>query len=124
MIMNLRNRKYIVELKDNQGRDLEAVKKHHATLARMDKISSKKSTQKYAEYVKRGWRSPDWTRFEGANCIRSGNEPFIALPTNGRKNARNFVVLDIRDRKDFVVQLRKNEVSEWLFSAWKRERGL
>ena len=56
----------------------------------------------------------EWASFEDVDVLRVGNSDFIAVPATGRKNAANFIVININDRSEAVCQLKKNEVRGWL----------
>lgn len=62
-------------------------------------------------------RQATWQDFEGVQVLRVNDEPFIGVPTTGRVNARRFEIVDIRDRSEPVAQLKKSEVSGWLYRA-------
>ncbi|MDQ2077540.1 N-6 DNA methylase [Marinimicrobium sp. ABcell2] len=62
-------------------------------------------------------RQPTWQDFEGVQVMRIGEEPFVAVPATGRVNSRRFDIIDIRDRTEPVTQLKKSEVSGWLYQA-------
>ena len=57
---------------------------------------------------------PEWQKFEGEDVLRVGKSQYIAVPTTGKQNAANFVIIDINDRKDYVTSLKKSEVRSWL----------
>lgn len=59
---------------------------------------------------------PEWTQERNVDGLRIDGSRFFAVPTTGRKTARNFDVLDL-DAGEFVCQLTKNEVRAWLLRA-------
>jgi hypothetical protein len=57
---------------------------------------------------------PTWQKFEGVDVLRIEQSRYIAAPATGRKNAANFVIINLDDRSDYVCQLKKGEVVPWL----------
>jgi N12 class adenine-specific DNA methylase len=69
---------------------------------------------------------PEWKRIEFRKqwfeALRINDEPFVAIPTTGRRSAPHFEVLDLRDSSKIVALLRDNEVRGWLFRKFEAER--
>ena len=57
---------------------------------------------------------PTWSKFEGVDVLRVRDSNFVAVPNNGRKNSKNWSVIDLNDRSDIVAQLPSKEVKGWL----------
>lgn len=60
-----------------------------------------------------------WVKFESQWVLRIDQSPYMAVPATGRQDAAAFVVLDERDRRDYLCRLRKDEVQQWLWRAHK-----
>jgi hypothetical protein len=60
---------------------------------------------------------PEWSAVEGVEVLRIDGSNFVAVPCTGRRNAREFDVINLRDRSEVVCTLRKNEVHGWLLRA-------
>lgn len=107
--------------KDNQGRDLSAVKKHFDMLARAGEEGRKLSEKRFKELVER-FPLADWTTVDGVLVLRAGNSKFVAAPRNGKKTAATFEVVDLEAR-ELVTVLKKDEVYSWLWRASQAEVG-
>jgi len=105
--------------RDNQGRNLEAVKKHFDMLARHRLEGESYSHQVFEETVAR-FPLPDWIMFENVLVLRAGKSRFVAVPRTGKKSAANFDIIDVVNREP-VTQLSKKEVYEWLWRASQSE---
>lgn len=118
-------------VKDNQNRDLDAVKrqmgKDKARREQMHQESGKRFDEEQKKLQEAGWKYPDWQQFKGRDVIRVADEPYIAIPNSGKRNAKNFVVVDIRllnsDEDPIVTNLKKDELFKWFFATWKNEHG-
>ena len=117
-------------IKDNQNRDLDAVKRQMAKEKEIREQGRQRSHKQFEEdqkkYQEAGWEYPDWQTFRGQNVIRVADEPYIAIPNTGKKSAKKFLVVDIRllETDDPVVtSLKKDELFKWFFETWKSEHG-
>ena len=108
--------------RDNQGRNLAAVKAHFDMLARHRLEGEARSHAMFEETVAR-FPLPDWTMFDNVLVLRAGQSRFVACPRNGKKSAANFDVIDIVAREP-VMTLSKKEVSEWLWKASQNEEAV
>lgn len=109
--------------KDNQGRDLGAVKRHFDRMADAAKKGRERSSGKYKEYERAGWEDPTWQMVEGVLVMRVGKDSIVAVPASGKKNARFFEIIDLDKREVLVPKLKKDEVVSWLFASWKARHG-
>ena len=100
-------------MKDNQGRDLEATKRHFDLLSQLSKQGHQMSQKAFEEKLKKHPLA-DWTTVEGVLVLRCGKSRFVGVPKNGKKTAANFDVIDL-EKRELVVQLKKNEVASWLW---------
>lgn len=62
---------------------------------------------------------PEWTLFDGINVFRIKDSRFVAVPNSGRKNSRDWCIINLDDRSDVYAYLKKSEVEKWLISAYK-----
>ena len=112
---------------DNQGRNLDALarqKKAEAERGKKHRAQWEKESEVRAQqYAKAGWKPPDWTRVKGVLVLRAGNDDYVAVPANGKKNAARFSIIDVKKGEEVVPILRKAEVREWLFRSWKSRHG-
>ena len=99
--------------KDNQGRDLGAVKKHFDMLARLREEGERVSSENFAAMVK-VVPLADWTDVEGVLALRCGSSRFVAVPKNGKRTGATFEVIDL-DKRELVTVLKKDEVASWLW---------
>jgi len=123
--MTLRKRGYLSEgpvQRDNQGRDLAATKKHMDFLTKERRAGEGRSSKRYAEYKRAGWKDPKWTKVDGVLVLRSGKSRYVGVPVSGKKNSRKFDIIDLTKR-ELMAQLDSKDVVSWLFSAWKNEHG-
>jgi hypothetical protein len=59
--------------------------------------------------------APQWVSFEGAKVFRCPGSGFVAVPATGRKNSRQWVILDLSDRSDWhVIGLSRKDAQQWL----------
>lgn len=56
---------------------------------------------------------PEWTTFKGNLVLKIKKSKFIAVPLTGRKNARKFDIIDVKEG-EYLTQLPKSEVNGWL----------
>lgn len=103
-------------MKDNQGRDLGAVKRHHASKFDANLEGRKRSSLAYNELVKK-FPLAEWVMFDGFLVLRCGSSKYIAVPASGKRNAARFNVINIKDLSDYVAFLTKKEVRPWLWQA-------
>ena len=108
--------------RDNQGRNLEAVKTHFDMLARHHEKGSRLSHEAFEELVVR-FPLADWTIVDNVLVLRAGQSRFVACPSNGKKSAANFDVVDIVNLIP-VANLKKDEVRTWLWRASQNEEAL
>lgn len=66
----------------------------------------------------------EWTEVEGTEVLRVKDSNYVAVPVNGRKNSRQFVVIDLNDRTEDVCYLLKSEVHGWLHKAYAYANNL
>jgi len=101
--------------KDNQGRNLAAVKAHFDAL-RVARIKGEAASS--AAFAAAVAKVPmaDWTAVDGVLVLRSGASRFVAVPRNGKKSAAKFEIIDL-DAKELVTVLTKHEVGGWLWRA-------
>lgn len=104
---------------DNQGRNLEATKKHFDMLARLRQEGEEESHKRYLETVAK-FPIPDWTTFEGVLCLRAGKSRFVGAPRNGKKTAASYDIIDIQNR-EHVTTLPRSEIASWLWRASQSE---
>jgi hypothetical protein len=102
--------------RDNQGRNLEATRRHFDMLAKMHEEGVKISEREFSEKVKK-FPLPDWTKVEGVVVLRAGSSRYVAVPKTGKKTAANFEIIDLQDRRDLIAILKKDEVYSWLWRA-------
>ena len=105
--------------RDNQGRNLDAVKRHFDMLARHHEEGSRLSHEAFEKLVEK-FPLADWTIFDNVLVLRAGQSRFVACPHNGKKSAANFDVIDIV-AKEPVTTLSKTEVYTWLWKASQNE---
>lgn len=106
--------------RDNQGRNLAAVKKHFDEEYERHVRGIGASRAEFAKLVER-FPLADWTSVEGVLVLRAGESRFVGVPRNGRKNAATFEVIDLDERKVVVPLLDKSEVRSWLWRASQAE---
>jgi len=104
---------------DNQGRDLGAVKKHFENLKKMSDASSKEAHEHFERTIK-DVPLPDWTTVDGVKVLRSGDSDHVGVPYNGKENAAKYDVIHY-PKREFVTQLKKNEIHHWLHATAKKE---
>jgi hypothetical protein len=104
---------------DNQGRDLDAVKKHFDMLKRMSDQGSQEAHEHFKRVIK-DVPLPDWTEVNGVKVLRSGDASHIGVPANGKETAANYDVIHW-PKKEFVTSLKKNEIHHWLHATAKNE---
>jgi hypothetical protein len=107
--------------RDNQGRNLDAVKAHFDMLAQHRIEGEARSNQMFEETVAR-FPLADWIMFDNVLVLRAGKSRFVAVPRTGKKSAANFDIIDIVIREPITV-LSKNEVREWLWKASQAEEA-
>lgn len=56
---------------------------------------------------------PEWTKIEGIGVYRVPNSRVAALPTNDKKSSQDWIVFDVKTRKE-ITQLKKKELFKWL----------
>lgn len=107
---------------DNQGRNLEAVKRtKESEQARY--IAGSKDARAMFEKTVKDVPLADWTTVDGVEVLRSGSSRYVAAPRNGKRTAASFDVIDIK-AGELVVQLKKDEVYGWLWRAAKNEHEM
>jgi len=100
---------------DNQGRNLDAVKKHQDTLARHAEQGRAASHEAFEKLTQKHPLA-DWTHVQGVAVLRSGQSRYVGVPSNGKKTAKLFDVIDLLAGKS-LVQLKSSEVRGWLLRA-------
>lgn len=112
-------------VRDNQNVDLEAAKRWKEKERKSHETGRKLSAANYEKMMKAGLKAAEWTKVKGIDVLRIGNEPYIAIPVTGKKNAAKFDILDMRKKgeKMYMCQLKKKEVGSWLGGRWKDEHG-
>lgn len=105
--------------KDNQGRDLAAVKRTKEQEAQRAEEGRAASRAMHEATIK-DVPLPDWTTVNGQEVLRSGDSKFVAAPRNGKRTAANFDVLDM-EANEHVLTLPKDEVYKWLHASAKAE---
>lgn len=105
--------------RDNQGRNLEAVKAHFEMLAK-HRIAGEAHSHKMFEETVARFPLADWVMFDNVLVLRAGQSRFVACPRNGKKSAANFDVIDVVAREP-VTTLSKTEVYAWLWRASQNE---
>ena len=105
--------------KDNQGRDLAAVKRTKEQEQQRAEAGRAASRAMHEATIKNA-PLPDWTTVNGQEVLRSGDSKFVAAPRNGKRTAANFDVLDL-DTNEHVLSLPKDEVYKWLHASAKTE---
>jgi hypothetical protein len=114
--------------RDNQGRDLDAVRRQFENEARLHREGSLDAHHRHEEII-RICPLADWTRVEGVLVLRSGDSNFVAVPTSGAdsvakaERSRTFDVISLEPREP-VVQLLRSEVRNWLWRRHQVEKGL
>lgn len=114
-------------MKDNQNRDLEAVKRWQEYHRQLHQQGAERSHLRYQELVA-AFPLPDWTTVEGILVLRAGDSNHVAVPRNGAKTpaqgdrAASFDVLSLSPR-EYVCQLKKGEVRSWLWCKLQAEKG-
>jgi len=114
--------------RDNQGVDLEAARRHLETEARLTRETGAEAHRRHLELVK-VCPYADWTTVDGVLCLRSGNSNYVAVPVNGAQTSAkgerssHFDVVSLEPR-EFVVQLKRGEVRNWLWRRHIAEKGL
>jgi hypothetical protein len=104
---------------DNQGRDLKGVKKHFDYLEKESNEGSKRTTEHFNRVIK-DVPLPDWTSINGVKVLRSGEASHVGVPANGKETAANYDIIHW-PKKEFVMKLKKHEVSPWLHTMAKNE---
>ena len=104
---------------DNQGKNLEGVKKHKEQEAKSYQEGHKRS-QEHFEKVIKDVPLPDWTEINGVKVLRSGEASHVGVPSNGKETAANYDVIHW-PKKEFVMKLKKHEISPWLHAMAKNE---
>ena len=105
--------------RDNQGRNLEAVKQHFDMLARHHEEGSRLSHESFEKLVAQ-FPLAEWTIFDNVLVLRCGQSRFVACPRNGKKTAASFDVVDIVNLIP-VTTLKKDETRTWLWKASQNE---
>ena len=95
---------------DNQNRNLDAAKRHSALLTEMHRRASIKAAKEFE-----GKKLAEWTEVEGVQVLRIDGSNFVGVPISGRKDARQFTIINLDDRADIVCQVNSKEVYTWLF---------
>ena len=108
--------------RDNQGRDLDAVKAHFEMLERHRIAGEAFSHQQFEATVAR-FPLPDWVMFDNVLVLRAGQSRFMGVPRNGKQSSANFDVIDIVAREP-VTTLSKHEVRSWLWKASQNEEAV
>ena len=104
---------------DNQGRNLEAVKKHKDWEKKSYDEGSKRSHEHFERVIK-DVPLPDWTTINGVKVLRSGDYSHVGVPSNGKETAVHYDVIHW-PKKEFVMKLKKHEISPWLHAMAKNE---
>ena len=100
---------------DNQGRNLEGVKKHFDLLERMSLEGSQAAHENYLATITE-YPVAEWVMYNNVMVLRCGNSRFVGVPRNGKKTSPNFDVIDIVALEP-VTMLKKSEVANWLWRA-------
>lgn len=96
--------KMAVGAKERLGRESNIRKEWHSTVDdRLQAIEARQST---------------WQEFDSVSCLRINDEPFIAVPTTNRKNAKSYAIFDSRSPDDVITTLNRDEVQSWLYRAF------
>jgi hypothetical protein len=56
---------------------------------------------------------PVWTKLDGIDIYQVPGSGIAALPTNDKKSSQNWIVFDVKTRKE-LTQLKKKELFQWL----------
>ena len=105
---------------DNQGRDLDAVKKHFDEEVARHARGLQVSHEAFLATTKK-FPLADWTEVDGVLVLRAGTSKYAAVPRNGKKTAATFEVIDLNKRELIVPLLKKDEVYSWLWRASQTE---
>lgn len=97
---------------DNQGRDLEAAKRHSNLIAEMHRIGSINAAKDFGSK-----KLAEWAEIEGVQVLRVEGSNYVGVPVNGRRNSHWFQIIDLNDRSDIVCQLSSKEIYTWLYKA-------
>jgi hypothetical protein len=108
--------------RDNQGRNLDAVKAHFEMLAKHRIAGEAHSRQMFEETVAK-FPLADWVMFDNVLVLRAGQSRFVACPRNSKKSASNFDVIDVVAREP-VTTLHKTKVYSWLWKASQNEEAV
>ena len=105
---------------DNQGRDLDATRRAvYAEKERHDQ--GREASHRAFEREIEATPLADWTEFEGIQVLRSGNSRYVGVPARDKPTAATFHIIDT-ERREPVVQVKRDEVRSWLWRAAKAER--
>ena len=104
---------------DNQGRDLEAMKRAKDEEAARTKISNAAATEKHARDVAKVPLA-EWTDVNDVHVLRCGNSRFVAVPRNGKETGKQFDIIDLQANERGPT-LDRSEVRSWLWSSAKAE---
>ena len=63
----------------------------------------------------------EWTEVDGVKVKRIENSNYVAVPSSGRKNSKEFFIVDLNQRYEAVCFLKKDEVNQWLINKYKTE---
>jgi hypothetical protein len=108
--------------RDNQGRNLEAVRTHFDLLARQRLEGEARSHEIFEQTVAK-FPLPDWVMFDNVLVLRAGNSRFVGVPRTGKKSAANFDVIDVVAREP-ITTLSKHDVYTWLWKASQNEEAV
>ena len=106
--------------KDNQGRNLKAVKEHQDLLARQHEEGVRRSHEEFEKSLEHA-PLPTWQTVKGVKVLRSGVAQHVAVPRNGKESSAKFDIIHI-GRGEHVTTLGKNEVHGWLRRAALAEK--
>ena len=106
-------------IRDNQGRNLAAVKRHQAR-AQVARAQGCAMARARFDRDVADAPLPDWAVVHGQLVLRSGDSPHLAVPIGGRKSAKVFDVVNLATGQ-LVTQLRNTEVHRWLWAVAKAE---
>ena len=99
-------------MKDNQNRDLEAMRRHREYLSQEREAGYKRFLQETANNV-----HANWVVVQGVDVLRVADSKYVAEPVTGRKSSGKFDIVDL-DTMEFVCQVNRKEVYRWLFRMY------
>jgi len=103
------------EIRDNQGRNMAAVKRNFERLDREAKLGRSNADEIFKSKVQH-IPLPSWMTINGVDVLCVSGQDVVAVPSSGKKTARRFDVIDLK-KNAFLCQLKKDEVCPWLWRA-------